>query len=403
MKTIVIIGGGASGMMAAITAAQDHGNQIILLERQPRVGRKLLSTGNGRCNLSNLRADRDSYHGADTAFVLPAMRKFGVLDTLAFFRDLGLITVAEPDGKVYPLSNHANSVLDVLRFALDRDNIELRTESRASSLEKRGNRFLVGTNGGDISADCVIVACGGAAGAKLGGVMDGYRLLEMMGHSRTRLYPSLVQVKTDPTYPRALKGVKADAAVSVLADERVLAATRGEVLFAEYGLSGPAIFDISRAVSTGGDGLVIRLDLLADLSEEEITALFTRRLENAPQLPANQLLTGALHNRLGQMVCKYAGVYGNKTVGQLTLDDLHAVAHAAKHFMLDVQGVAGFESAQVTAGGMNTAEFDPETMQSRLVPNLYACGEVLDIDGDCGGFNLQWAWASGYLAGRLGK
>lgn len=397
-------------MMAAITAAQDHDNQIILLERQSRVGRKLLSTGNGRCNLSNLHADRDRYHGADTAFVLPALRKFGVLDTLAFFRDLGLITVAEPDGKIYPLSNHANSVLDVLRFALDRENIELRTDTRVSSLKRRGNRFLVGTDGGDLEADYVIVACGGAAGSKLGGVMDGYRLLEMMGHSRTRLYPSLVQIKTDPTYPRALKGVKADAAVSVLADtvstltgNRVLAATRGEVLFAEYGLSGPAIFEVSRAVSTGGDGLAIRLDLLADLAEEEITALLTRRFETAPQLPANQLLTGALHNRLGQMVCKYAGVSGSKTVGQLTADELRAVAHAAKHFSLDVEGVAGFDAAQVTAGGMNTAEFDAETMESRLVPGLFACGEVLDIDGDCGGFNLQWAWASGHLAGKLGK
>jgi len=390
-------------MMAAIAAAQERDNHILLLERQARVGRKLLSTGNGRCNLSNLHADRNRYHGADTAFVLPAMKKLGVLDTLDFFRGLGLITVAEPDGKVYPLSNHANSVLDVLRFALDRDNIELRTGNRVSSLKRRGNRFLVGTDGDDIHADYVIVACGGAAGSKLGGVMDGYRLLEMMGHSRTSLYPSLVQVKTDPTYPRALKGVKADAAVSVLADKCMLATTRGEVLFAEYGVSGPAIFEISRTVSTGGDGLSIRLDLLADLFEDEIAALFAHRRETMPHLPANQLLTGALHNRLGQMVCKYAGVYGDRTAGQLTADELDAVARAAKQFVLDVEGVAGFDSAQVTAGGMNTAEFDSETMQSRLVPGLYACGEVLDIDGDCGGFNLQWAWASGYLAGRLGK
>ena len=403
MKTITIIGGGASGMIAAITAAQESGNHIILLERQARVGRKLLTTGNGRCNLTNLNVCRESYHGSYADFVLPSLEKFGVNDTLDFFRNLGLITVAEPDGRVYPLSNHASSVVDVLRFALERDNIELRAGQSVSSLKRRGGRFLVGTDEGEISCDFVIVACGGAAGANLGGVADGYRLLEMCGHSRTRLYPSLVQVKTDPVYPRALKGVKADAAVSLLAGKHILARNRGEVLFTDYGLSGPAIFEVSRCVSTSGGGLTVNLDLLADFSEDELTTIIARRSVTAPQLPANQLLTGALHNRLGQMVCKYAGISGGGSVGQLTPDEIRAVARAAKNFTLDVCGVAGFDCAQVTAGGISTAEFDPETMESCLVPGLFACGEVLDVDGDCGGFNLQWAWSSGHLAGGLGK
>lgn len=403
MKTITIIGGGASGMIAAITAAQERDNHIILLERQTRVGRKLLSTGNGRCNLTNRNTKRDCYHGADTDFVLPALEKFDVEKTLDFFRGLGLLTVAEPDGRVYPLSNHAASVVDVLRYALERDNIELRTGLSVLSLKRNGNGFLVSADSGKIQSDCVIVACGGAAGAKLGGVMDGYRLLEMCGHQRTKLYPSLVQVKTDPIYPRALKGVKADAAVSVLSGKRILAKNRGEVLFTEYGVSGPAIFEISRAVSTFGDGLAISMDLLTDYTEDEITAVLAKRVKTLPQLSANQLLTGALHNRLGQMVCKYAGLSGGAAMEQLTSDQLCAVAHAAKHFTLDVQAVAGFDCAQVTAGGISTAEFNPETMESRLAPGLFACGEVLDIDGDCGGFNLQWAWSSGHLAGGLGK
>ncbi|NLV17173.1 MAG: NAD(P)/FAD-dependent oxidoreductase [Syntrophomonadaceae bacterium] len=404
MKTTVIIGGGASGMMAAMTAARESDNHILLLERQARVGRKLLSSGNGRCNLSNLYADRTSYHGADTDFVLPALKRFGVGETLDFFRGLGLITVTEPDGRVYPLSNHANSVVDVLRFGLQRDNIELHTENGAVYSRRNGSRFLVGTTeGGHIHADYVIVACGGAAAPKLGGVMDGYRLLEEMGHSRTKLNPSLVQVKTDPTYPRALKGVKADAVVAVFAGPSILAAKRGEVLFTEYGVSGPAVFDISRAISTGGDGLSVHLDLLADLTEDEVMTFLVRRREIAPHLPANQMLTGALHNRLGQMVCKYGRITSSQRIGQLSNDELRAVAGAAKEFVLEVEGVAGFDSAQVTAGGINTDEFNPDTLESRLIPGLFACGEVLDIDGDCGGFNLQWAWSSGHLAGRLGK
>lgn len=403
MKTIVIIGGGASGMMAAITASQEHTDHVILLEKQSRIGRKLLSTGNGRCNLTNLHAGYDHYHGADAAFILPAMEKFGVHRTLEFFRSLGLITTEEQDGRVYPLSNHAASVVDVLRFAMERDNIELFTDRTVLSLKKQSGKFLVDTNIGNIQADNVVVACGGAAGSDLGGVMDGYKLLEMMGHHRTDLYPSLVQINTDTAYPKALKGVKADASVSVLFGERIICAYRGEVLFTDSGLSGPAIFEISRAVSTGGKGLSISLDLLADFKEDEITELLAHRCQTAPKIPANQILTGALQNRLGQMVCKYAGVSGGIGCGQLTLDELNTVAYAAKHFILNIEGFAGFECAQVTAGGINTSEFDPKTMESRIVPGLYACGEVLDIDGDCGGFNLQWAWTSGHLAGELGK
>ena len=190
--------------------------------------------------------------------------------------------MAEPDGKVFPLSNHANSVLDVLRFALDRENIELRTGSRVSSLKRRGNQFLVGTDGGDLDANYVIVACGGAAGARLGGVMDGYQLLGMMGHSRTNLYPSLVQIKTDPTYPRALKGVKADAARCCRHGQYVdrqpgACCYTWRSAFAEYGLSGPAIFEVYAPSALAVKAFAIRLDLLADLAEEEITALLTRR------------------------------------------------------------------------------------------------------------------------------
>ncbi|MFA7674355.1 MAG: NAD(P)/FAD-dependent oxidoreductase [Clostridia bacterium] len=403
MKTIVIIGGGASGMMAAITASQEHANHVILLERQSRIGRKLLSTGNGRCNLTNIHAGRDHYHGADTGFILPAMEKFGVDRTLEFFRGLGLITTIEQDGRVYPLSNHAASVLDVLRFALERDNIELFTDRAVLSLRKQGGKFLIDTNNRSIQADHVVITCGGAAGSDLGGVMDGYELLEMMGHKRTAINPSLVQINTDTAYPKALKGVKADASVSVIFGERVMIAYRGEVLFTDFGVSGPAIFEISRTVSTGGKGLSISLDLLADYSEEDITGMLTHRCETAPKIPANQILTGALQNRLGQMVCKYTGVSGGINCAQLTFNELHAIAYAAKHFMLGIEGTAGFECAQVTAGGMSTSEFDPKTMESRIVPGLFACGEVLDIDGDCGGYNLQWAWSSGHLAGELGK
>lgn len=399
MTDTIIIGGGAAGMAAAIAAAE-AGGRVTLIERQSRVGRKLLATGNGRCNLSNRAAgDGTHYHGEQPGFSRAVLARYGVEDTLAWFRALGLITAEEPDGKLYPYSNMAGSVLDVLRFALERPGITIRCGERVTALRRERGGFAVETETDRLRAGRVILAAGGCAGAKLGGVTDGYQLAAALGHSRTALHPALVQIKTDPTYPRALKGVKADAAVHLLRGRECLAETRGEILFTEYGVSGPAIFELSRAAATGGEGLRLSLDLLSGWTEAE-TAAWLRARRRAGLSETAQLLTGTLHTRLGQTVCRAAG-FTNQPPETLTDGDLDRIARSLRGFSLPVTGVCGFDQAQVTAGGLQTGEFDPRTMQSRLVPGLYACGEVLDVDGDCGGFNLQWAWSSGWLAGQL--
>ena len=404
METVVVIGGGASGMTAALTAAQS-GRRIVVLERQQRAARKLLATGNGRCNLTNTGARAENYHGENASFALPALSRFTPQDTLDFFHALGLVTVTEYGGRVYPLSNSANSVVDVLRFALEQAGAELRCGVPARSLSRAadGAGYVVGTDTGDISADYVIVACGGAAGAKLGGVMDGYELLKPLGHKRTRLYPALVQLTTEPEYPRALKGVRADAALSIIAGDDLAARSRGEVQFTETGLSGPAAFDVSRAVSTGGDGFTASLDFMREYGAAEVSAMLARRCRDLPALPCADLFTGMLHNRLGRMLVRYARLDAAAPLSSLSPARLRAAADAVKGFSLRVTGTAGFDNAQVTAGGIRTSGFDPETLQSWFMPRLFVCGELLDIDGDCGGYNLQWAWASGRLAGRLGE
>ena len=396
---VIVIGGGAAGMTAALTAAE-NGHRVTLLERQARVGRKLLATGNGRCNLTNRHAAPVHYHGQMPDFCRQALAAFTVEDTLAWFAGLGLVTVTEDSGRVYPFSNMAGSVLDVLRFALEHAAIDVRTGYVVTGIKRQSGGFRVRVESGEeFTADKLILAAGGAAGGKVGGVMDGYQLAKGLGHHRTALYPSLVQLKTDPTYPRSLKGIKAEAIVSICQNGQTLTQERGEILFTEYGVSGPAIFDISRTAAVSGNGLTLVLDLLPDWTADDTHLWLRQRRDTAGSREAGTLLTGTLHTRLGQMVCKAAGFTG-QSAAALSDRELAHIAAQAKRFSLPVTGVCGFDQAQVTAGGLRCDEFDPNTMESLLVPGFYACGEVLDIDGDCGGYNLQWAWSSGRLAGR---
>ncbi len=384
---ILIIGGGAAGMMAALTASEQAEHHVILAERQSRMGRKLLATGNGRCNLSNQNLELSHYHGEQPEFCRPALEAFGVGAALDYFRSLGLLTVTEPSGRVYPYSDSANSVADVLRLPLEqRKNVEILTGREILSLQRKKGRFIAD----GIEADKVIVCCGGMAGSKLGGTELGYKLLGSLGHSRTKLYPSLVQLRTDTRWVRSLKGVRAEAQVRLNGQCR-----RGEVQFTDYGISGPVIFELSRGLSEG----TLLLDFLPDVSNQELKALLRKRCQDMPELKAEDLLTGMLHNRLGRTLLRACGLSLETTCGELgALDDL---VHMVKHFALPVIGNMGMEQAQVTAGGIRTAEFCAHTLESCLCPGLYAAGEVLDIDGDCGGYNLQWAWSSGRLAGML--
>ena len=394
---IGIIGGGASGMAAALAAAEQPGVQVVLMERQARLGRKLQATGNGRCNLTNLHAGQQGYHGDRPEFAREAIAAFGPQETLAWFRRLGLFTVAEPSGRVYPYSDQANSVVDVLRFALERPNIQVKLGFEVEKVKKTPDGFLVESKQEHLSCDRLIVACGGLAGTKLGGSMAGYQLLRSLGHRCTRLRPTLVQLKAAWGGIAGLKGVRANCHAAIYRGETLWSESTGELQFTEYGLSGPVMFEISRDACQGLGPWHCRLDFLPEVPESVLQEELLRRRQG--DLPASELLTGILHNRLGRVLTQAAGISLSRQVAQLGEAELFQVAQTVKGFDVVLKEPMGMDSAQVTAGGMVTAEFDEQTMESRLVPGLYACGEVLDIDGDCGGYNLQWAWSSGRLAG----
>ena len=394
---IGIIGGGASGMAAALAAAENPQVQVILMERQARVGRKLQATGNGRCNLTNLHAAVQGYHGEDAGFSGYAISRFDPEKTLEWFRELGLFTVAEESGRVYPYSDQANSVVDVLRFALEKPNITKKLGFEVEKVKKTANGFRAESKEETIECDRLIIACGGLAGTKLGGSMSGYKLLRSFGHYCTKLRPTLVQLKSAWGGVAGLKGVRANCHAAIYREDVLHRESTGELQFTEYGLSGPVIFEISRDACHGGGDWHCLLDFLPDISEEVLKAELLRR--KTTNLPVSELLTGILHNRLGRVLTQSAGISANKAVSDLTEEEINEVCRVVKSFDVALTEPMGMDAAQVTAGGIVTKEFDETTMESRLVPGLYACGEVLDVDGDCGGYNLQWAWSSGRLAG----
>ena len=394
---IGIIGGGASGMAAAITAAQNPNVQVLLFERQARLGRKLQATGNGRCNLSNQKTDISRYHGQNAGFADFALKQFDPDNTVSWFRDLGLFTVAEQSGKIYPYSDQANSVVDILRFALDKENITVITGCEIEKIRTQAEGFSLSDGENTYQCHKLIIACGGLAGTKLGGTMSGYKLLGKLGHKCTKLRPALVQLKCAWTGVVALKGVRTNCAVQILCNKEIWNCSAGELQFTEYGISGPVIFEVSRDVCSTKNRWTARLDFLPNLSREDLLGELKRRTET--NLSVEDLLTGILHNRLGRVLTKAAGVSAKDVTAQLSDVQLAAVVDAVKAFEIELAEPLGMDSAQVTAGGVITEQFDPQTMESKLVSGLYACGEILDIDGDCGGFNLQWAWSSGRLAG----
>ena len=397
---IAIIGGGASGLAAALAARESLENRVTVFERQNRVGRKLLATGNGRCNLTNRGATLANYHGADPAFAGPALARFGPDRTLEWFDSLGLVTRTESSGRVYPLSDTAGSVVDVLRLALEARGGETLCALPIARAEKAGDRFLLtGPLGEEFSCDRLIVACGGMAGGRVGGVRSGYELLAAFGHTVTDLRPALVQLRTENAWTRPMKGVRTQAALTLERDGALLASAAGEVQFTDYGLTGPGVYDLSRAASLAGAGCIVCLRLLPELDKVDIINYMAAKRDDFSDYKAENILSGALHNSIARAVLRRAEIPLEARLWALSDGALEQIAAVLCRYELPLTGTLGFEDAQVTAGGASTAQFDPSTMESLLVPGLYACGEVLDVDGDCGGFNLQWAWSSGRLAG----
>lgn len=394
MADVMIIGGGAAGLAAAICAKRHNPRlQVTVLEAADRVGKKLLTTGNGQCNITNKNLQAKAYHGADAGFCMPAIQKN---NTPAFFASLGVDVVYTPGGKAYPRSYQASSVVDALRFGAQELGVEVLCGQKVTAVQKTAAGFTVTANG-TYKATAVVVACGSVAGGKLGSD-SGYKLLKAFGHTLVEPKPAIVQIKTETDLVRQLKGVKVDATVTLLCGNKPLRREQGEVLFCDYGLSGPPILQVSRFVGQGKP-CSIALDLCPDLPQEALAARLFARVKGLSSRTLLDFLSGFLNKRLGQVVLKYAGYGLSGAVAELTKEDCEKIARAIKNFTVKALGTTGFANAQVAAGGIATNGFFADTLMSKKAPGLFAAGEVLDIDGDCGGYNLEWCWAAGRVAG----
>ena len=392
-KRIAVIGGGAAGFVSAITASR-LGADVTIYERSDRVLKKILATGNGRCNMTNMNAGRENYHGKNPDFIRSTVSRFWVSETLDFFSEIGVLAKTEKDGKVYPYSLQAAAVSDVLRFEAQRLKIRVICDFEVSKITKEKNGYHINDRE---RADAVIITTGGMASPQLGSNGSGYALAKKMGHKVTELYPSLVQVKTDNTYTKALQGLKVNAGVKFRDGKNVRFEDFGEVLFADYGLSGPPVFNLSRLASVYKNGVIV-LDLMPEFDINTLDGMLRSR--KRANVSLENYFTGMLPKKLGQVLLKSCGIAPlSRESVSLTNKEITALAERIKAWEFKVLGTKSWNNAQVTAGGVEVSDINPKTLESKLWKEVYFAGEVLDIDGDCGGYNLQWAWSSGYIAG----
>lgn len=401
---LAIIGGGASGLAAAVAAGRELGEKarIAVFDAQPRCGKKLLATGNGRCNLTNRAAKPSCYHSDDTQALHRVFSGVNVEDTLSFFDNLGLICREEDEGRIYPSCGQASAVLDLLRLELSRLHMAEVCGCRVEKIRRDGEGFVMSSPHGAIKSKSVIIACGGKAAPNLGGVEWGYDLLRSLGHSVTRLCPSLCPLPVASPHLSSLKGIRAHVGASICDEGGEIYSDSGEVQFGDNALSGIVMFQLSSAsASIPSEGLRVELDMLPERNMDELNSMLLRRRTLLPHLTLENYLTGVFNKRIGMCLLKQAGMAPlSRWVSDLSDDDIRRISAVIKCWRFPVSGKAKWNSAQVTSGGVRLSEFDGLTMQSRLCKGLYATGEVLNVDGFCGGYNLQWAWSSGILAGR---
>lgn len=395
----VVIGGGASGMLCSISMAQKNPNKkILLIEKEQRLGRKLSATGNGRCNLSNLNIDQTCYCGTFQDGVNNILQKYPPQILLDKFADLGLLCDNDSEGRVYPYSRHCASVVDTLENAINRHAVQVLYNTKVIDIKKEKRKFTITCNDTVIISDNVVVCAGGRSYSALGSDGSLFKIIKSLGHTVTQLSPSLCPLMSNDRVLTTLKGVRARAKVTLLDDDIAIKSEVGEVQFTANSLSGICVFDLSRYFKNLKKPYV-SVDLLPNSSIKEIFSLLNRNRglfsgDNSPKI-----FTGIFHNNISQAIITKAGK-PSKLCNELTDGDLYDIAKVIKNLKFHITNTADFENSQVTSGGVLGSEINSDTFESKIIKGLYFCGEVIDVDGKCGGYNLHFAFASALNVGE---
>lgn len=404
MYDVIIIGAGASGLMAAAVAAS-KGARVALLEHKDDIGKKILATGNGRCNFTNTDMSVNKFHGSK-ALIKNGLSQFNYADTIRFFKELG-IPAYDNAGYIYPNSRQAASVVAAFRMELMRLHVDVKTGINITDIKPADDRtgYCIQTDKGSFKSKRLIIACGLTASPKLGSDGSLFRQIEALGHHIQKPLPALCGFSCDGLNFKKITGVRCDATVASVIDGQMTEQNTGELQLADYGISGIPVFQISSLMSRAldkGQKVEVIIDFLPAFSDDELNGYIKdRSITTTDNRSLNEMLNGLLNNKLLLELIHKSGVSPDKKGRLLTDDDCKSLTRSIKHTAVSVKKPRGVEFAQVCAGGICTKEIDVRTLESKIHPGLYFCGELLDVDGICGGYNLQWAWTSGYIAGEM--
>ena len=398
---MIIIGAGAAGLSAAITSART-GQKVTLLEQNNKIGKKILVSGNGKCNIGNKYITPNYFHSQNPSFVKEVIEDFDFEVVEKFFTSLGLELIEGKEGKMFPMSLQSSSVVELLEYEAKRVGVQIVCNCAVTSINKEGNGFTLETTLGTRTCEKLLITSGSPAAPQLGGSNSGYVFAAKMGHSLIPHHPSLVQLCSEEPWVKTCAGVKVAGVAKLYANGEYITEKKGDLLFTNYGISGLAILDLSREVSTRLASYAyceLNLDLMPELSKEKLSNMLLNRIQKESQKPLELWLQGIINKKLISIIltqskCKV------KTENELNRKEIGKLVYAIKNLKLSINDTKGFKGAEVSTGGIDTTEINPKTMESKLVPNLFFAGEILDVDGDRGGFNFHFAWVTGMKAGN---
>jgi len=403
-ENMIIIGAGAAGLVAAISRAR-AGQKILLLEQNNKIGKKILVSGNGKCNIDNKYINLNRFHSQNPNFIEDVLEGYDFPMVEKFFTSIGLTLVEGKEGKMFPMSLQASSVVELLEYEAKRLNVEILCDCAVTGIDKKGNTFTLETTQGTKTCEQLVLASGSPAAPQLGGSNSGYAFATKMGHSLIPRHPSLVQLCSEETWVKACAGVKVAGVAKLTANDQYITEKKGDLLFTNYGISGLAILDLSREVSTrlaNFDYCELSLDLMPELSKEKLTNLLQARADKESEKPIDLWLQGIINKKLIPIILEQSKSRVLKEK-ELNRKEINKLVHTIKNLKLSISDTKGFKSAEVATGGIDTREINPQTMESKLADNLFFAGEILDVDGDRGGFNFHWAWVTGLRIGKYYK